>query len=303
MLRRQLTDAKDVIGRIQAAAELAKTAKRANIEAVVEAYAKEGFWGVRMNFAKILGDANTQAAIEGLVRILDIEQDPQVLMWVFDAAGSYRNQEIKEAIGRRLQGNLPYEARRAAFSAMGLQRQNADWDALKAGTRETGFQGIVQRGAFTGLASTRKSKAVDILLEQSQYGMQDNRVRRAIVNALADIGQGLEKARREEVIERLEDLLRDPCWSVSWQAVRGLVTMKAVRAIPAIEAYKNAQSAQLQVFIDKFISRMQDEDRSDGSAVKKQLEDLTEKLRKLEDTVQKLEAKLEPASNGGGGDE
>ncbi len=296
MLRLQLTDAKDVIGRMQAANELAKTAKRANIQAIVDAYSKESFWGVRQEFAKILAKANTEAAIAGLAKLIESEQDPKVIGFVFESAAEYRDERIQEAIGHRLQGVLPYEARRFAYKAMGAQRRRADWDVLIAGTQEPGYKGIAQSGAFVGLASTRKDEAVDLLLEQSVYGSQDNRVRRNIVSALADIGQGLEKAKREEVVECLEDLLRDPCWSVTWQAVRGLLTMKASESIPAMDAYGHSQTHGTKVSVDKFISELRDEDKSDGSAVKKQVEELNEKVRKLEDQLQQIAAKVEPTS-------
>jgi aminopeptidase N len=299
MLRRQLTGAKDVIGRMQAAGELAKTAKRANIEAIVDAYSNESFWGVREEFANTLAKANTEAAIEGLVKLIETEQDPKVVVIVFDAAGGYRDQRILEAIGLRLQGELPYEARRAAFKAMGQQRRKADWDVLLAGSQEYGYKGIAQSGAFAGLASTRREEAVDVLLKEVTYGAQDNRVRVNIVSALADIGQGLEKAKREEVIECLEDLLRDPNWNVTWKAVNGLATMKASESVPAMDAYGRAQSYQMKVWVDKFISSLKDEDKTDGSAVKKQVEDLNEKVRKLEDQLQNIAAKVETASEEG----
>jgi aminopeptidase N len=295
MLRRQLTDAKDVIGRIQAANELAKTTKRGNIEAIVDAYADEPFWGVREAFAKALAKANTEAAIEGIVKIIDLEKDPKVLLPVFEAAGEYRDQRVQEAIGSRLQDELPYEARRAAFKAMGAQRRKADWDALIEGSKEVGYKGIARSGAFVGLAASRRDEAVGLLLEQVAYGAQDNRVRRNIVGGLADIGQGLEKGKREEVVEKLEDLLRDPWESIRWQAVQGLLTMKASESIPAIDAFGRSQSKQTQVFVEKLISKLRDEDKSDGSAVKKQVEELSEKVRKLEDQIQKVAAKVDPA--------
>lgn len=45
LLRHQVREAQDVIGRILAGYELVKTGKRANIEAVIEAYFAEPFWG------------------------------------------------------------------------------------------------------------------------------------------------------------------------------------------------------------------------------------------------------------------
>jgi aminopeptidase N len=295
LLRRQLTDAPDVIGRILAAHELAKTGKRTNIQAIVAAYAKEAFWGVRAQFARALANANTDAAVAGLAEIVATEKDPLAMYLVFDQAAAYRDGRLRDALAGRLQEELPPLAKAAAFRAMGAQRQLADWELLVAGSQQTGHNGVAQSGAFRGLAATRRPEAVDRLMEAAAYGRHSNRVRPAIARALADIGQGLEKATRERAREALEDLLRDPWPNARRAAAYGLVDMKAAEGIPALEAYGRSLTHQDRVRLDQAIGRLRDEDKSDGSAVKKQVEDLNEKVRKLEEQLQKLEARVIPA--------
>jgi hypothetical protein len=55
LLRRQVTDAPDILGRIHAASELVKSGRYTNIEAIVAAYRQETFWGVRCEMARVLG--------------------------------------------------------------------------------------------------------------------------------------------------------------------------------------------------------------------------------------------------------
>ena len=69
--------------------------------------------------------------------------------------------------------------------------------------------------------------------------------------------------------------------------------MKAPQAIAAIEAFGRTLSHQDQVTLEKVVKSLRHEDKADGSALKKQVEDLQEKVRKMEDLLQKLEAKLE----------
>jgi aminopeptidase N len=295
MLRRQLREAKDVIGRIQAAEELAKTGRRANIEAVVQAYREETFWGAREYFVKALGKANTEAAIEGLAGIIAWERDPKVLMSVFEAAAEYRHQSIRDAVDARLKDALPPLARRYAYVAMGAQRQQANWDLLVEGGQQAGYNGIAQGGAFQGIAATRREEAPDLLLEQVSYGRHSNRVRPSITSALGDIGRGLEKASRERVVESLTDLLRDPWEDVRWRAASSLKKMKAVEAIPALESFSESISQQSQFVVEKMVASIREDDKVDGSPLKKQVEDLNEKVRKLEDQLQKLEARVLPA--------
>ena len=292
MLRKQLREAKDVIGRILAAHELAKSGKRANIQAVVDAYAGEPFWGARIEFAKALSKAASETAIAGLAQIVAQEGDAAVLPYVMEAAAEYRDLRIRDAVAGRLSGDLAPYARQKAFQAMGAQRKEADWDVLLQGSQESGYHGIAQSGAFRALAASRRPEATGILLDQVDYGKQSNRVRPAIAGGLGDIGKGLEKAERERVVETLQDLLRDPQMKVQYSAVFGLLEMQAAEAIPALWAYSNGQSEQFKVLIEKFISLLKGQDKSDGSALKKQVEELNKKVRVLADQLQRLEAQL-----------
>ncbi len=296
LLRAQLTDAPDIIGRILAAQELVKTSKHANIQAVVDAYASEPFWGVRNEMAAALAAANHETAVAGLASLVAVEQDPKVMASVFRAAGSYRDGRVLDALLDRLQGGLPYMARQAALEGVGNQRQAAPLDVLLAASEQDGFNGIVQSGALRGLASTRQAEAVDKLLERVPYGATPIRARAAAVVGLGDIGQGQEKARREEIIETLSDLLRDPWYPVHRMAAQSLQKMNAVEAIPALQAYAKRLSFQDQVSIEKLIASMRDADKVDGSALQKQVEDLQEKLRKLQDRVETLAAQAKPGN-------
>lgn len=46
---------------------------------------------------------------------------------------------------------MPYFATQQAYEAMGLQRQLADVEQLRAGTEDEQFGGFAQSGAFVGL--------------------------------------------------------------------------------------------------------------------------------------------------------
>lgn len=294
LLRTQLTDAPDVIGRILAAHELVQTGKRGNIQAVVEAYASEPFWGVRREMASALGEANSETAVAGLARLVAQEQDPMVMAAVFSAAGKFRDKRLRDALVQRLEDGLPYLATQSAYQALGEQRRQAPLDVLLAAGRRDGFNGLAQAGALRGLGKSRQEQALEPLLTAVQYGATSNRARPAAVQALADIGKRQEKAGRERVVETLSDLLRDPWKRVRHASAAALRDIKATEAIPALEAYARGLSHQERVAVEKWINMLRDADKVDGSAVKKQVEDLRETIRKLQDRIETLEAKVEP---------
>ena len=62
-----------------------------------------------------------------------------------------------------------------------------------------------------------------------------------------------------------------------------------------MEAYSKTLSHQDKVEVQKMISGLRNTDKVDGSALKKQVEELRETIRKLENRVDKLAAKSEPA--------
>ena len=143
------------------------------------------------------------------------------------------------------------------------------------------------------LAATRRAEAVDPLLASVAYGATPIRARSAAVTALGDIGKGQEKARREQIVETLSDLLRDPWVGVPAAAAQSLSVMSAVEAIPALKAFAKSLSFQKQIGIEALISDLAEEDKIDGSVLKKQVEDLQEKLRKLENRVETLAAQVD----------
>ncbi len=294
MLRRQLVDAPDVIGRIQAARELVKTGKRNNIQAVVDAFAGEPFWGVRVEIAQALSKANSETAVAGMAQIVAQEQNPMIIADVFRAAGEYRDDRIKDALMARLQQNLPYGATAAAYESLGKQRPEAPLQLLlDASRQEDSFNGVVQSGALRGLASSRHPQAVDPLLERVAFGKTANNARPSAVSALADIGQGQEKMQREQIVERLTDLLRDPWYYVHRAAASGLKQVGEPEAVPALEAYARRLSHQDRVAVEETINALRDRDKTDGSTIKKQVEDLRETIRKLADRVENLTARVE----------
>ncbi len=293
MLRVQLADAPDVIGRIQAAKELVQTGKRSNLQAVVDAYAVEPFWGVRREMAAALAAANHDTAVAGIAQCIATEQDPLVLHALIGEAGQLRDERVRDALLARVETGLPPVALQAAYTALGQQRTAAPFELLAAASEQESYNGNVQRGAFSGLAASRQEAAIDLLLARVPYGATSNYARWGAVYALAEIGKGQEKARRERIVETLSDLLRDPWPRVGRVAAYGLGMLRAPEAIPALEAYARGRSHQERVAVEEIITGLRRDDKVDGSAVKKQVEDLQKQVRTLEDRLEKLSARIE----------
>ncbi len=265
-LRRQLVAAPDVMGRIRAAYELAKTAKRSNIQAVIDAYANESFWGVRREMAHALGSAGSELAIEGLTQWIATENDPMVMRVLFENAGNYRDARLVDALLARVNAGLPEMARGTAFAALGEQRQRAPLDLLIAASNTTSENGIAQQGALRGLAASRQPAAIPALLERLPYGATSQYARTVVPVAIGNIGRGEEKASRATIIDALIDSLRDPSDRVARNAANALATLRASEAIPAIEALARRLDLQQRVVVERTLATLRSTDKVDGSA-------------------------------------
>lgn len=293
-LRRQLTDAADVIGRIQAGKALAAQGALAALRAIEDAYQHEPFWAVRVELADALADAGSDTAVEILARLVESEQDPMVLEPLIRAAAKFRDPRIRRALEARLEAGLRYyRAEMAALEGLGAQREDAPVERLVAAARRDGFGGLVQSGAFRGLAATRRPDAVPVLLDAVQPGATSNRARPAAVTALADLARFQERGVQEKVAARLIDLLRDENARVRGAAVSGLQTLRAREAIGALTAYRAPLARQEQVRIDCAIEAIRKGEEPRVAELEKQLAEVREQLRKMQDSVQKLEARTD----------
>ena len=77
-------------------------------------------------------------------------------------------------------------------------------------------------------------------------------------------------------------MLRHPELRAQYAAAFGLVEMQAIEAIAALEAFSRSQSRQNQVYFEKLANTLKGHDKSHGSALKKQVQDLSEKMRQLD---------------------
>jgi hypothetical protein len=83
---------------------------------------------------------------------------------------------------------------------------------------------------------------------------------------------------------------------VAWSAAQALSTLAAPEAIGALEAYGRRLSAQEGATVARIVAGLRSEDKEDGSALQKQVDDLRDKLRTLEDQLQTATARLDALS-------
>lgn len=284
----QLTQPDDVRGRILAAHALVKTGHPRDTQAVVSAFEAEPFWGVRCEWADALGDAQTEAALSGLLSLAATHRDPLSLAALLRQLGRYRDARIVPCLTARLAEGLPPRAHEAALDALGAQRALAPRETLAAEAQRPGHGGFAQRGALRGLGRTHQREAREPLQAALRPGAVHDLVRVAAAEGLGELIPHLERAEQEPAKDALEDALRDPHPRVRRAAAMALCAAGAGEKSDAISAYARTLPHQDRVGIERSITRL---GKRDPDAASKQLDGLRDKLRALEERLLVLEAR------------
>jgi aminopeptidase N len=282
MLRSQLTGARDVIGRIHAAQELMKTGKRANVEAVVNAMAREPHWAVRCEVAAFFADCNTEATVAALAQWLARETDSRVLHAIALAARPFRDLRIADAVQNRLREKLPPLCRSALIECLGAQREPALMPAIEREFSCLDRYGFVEGACFRALAAYRSDEAVHAALNRIQSGEVSYRALPAAAQALASLYQYATRPLRSRIAGEASAWLRHEFLTIRQGTYRGIGAGNVAEAQHALESLRNALPLQERVEVDAILDKLKKPEDTKVQALEKKLEALQEKFRKLE---------------------
>ncbi len=292
LLGRTLRHGPTVPGRIQAARALARTGGRRSIELLREAYAAETFWGVRIEIARALGAAGSRAAASALASLLAVEEDPRVMRFVTETCGRYRDEGIAQALVEWLaRDDVPYLARRKALESLGRQRGEDHLETLRAAALDRGWWGWVRQGALLGLGQTRTEEARQFLVTRATANTELRQVRLEAIAALAQAALWQDVGGRARTLEVLADLTRDVDYGIRMAALRAMPSLRDGAALGVMEGAMTSLAEQDRPRIRRLARGLRKELADGGSVVglRKQVEDLTERFRKLQHRLEKLE--------------
>jgi aminopeptidase N len=288
LLRRQLAEAGDITGVIQAAHELAKTGKARNIAAIAQAWDNASFWGVRRELAAALASAKTEAALEALLEIAARETDPMALDHVFTKLGTFGDSRVATRLQERVDAGVGPIARRAAYIALG-KVGGADVVEYLGDALRTPQQKWARDGAALGLGHTRTAGAAEHLIEVMGYGDAEHMVRAACAKGLGTLVPSLPEHERSPLVKRLCGLLRDPNNTVRMGAARALGSARAIEAIGDLEAYARTLTAQERTDVEKIVRGLRRSESPKIKGLEDELDSMRALVRKLEERVRQLE--------------
>lgn len=279
-----------LLGRIHAALQLAEKPTEQNVQAIIEQYKAETFWGGRQQMISALAKCQTNLASDAMLDAVIHETNPLVLQHLFGKAKTYKEPAILQGLLTRLRsGQLPYMAARTAWMSVGAFREGAPLDEIAGAARAESFGGLTQWGAIEALGETRHALAAEVLMERSGQGATSPRNRGAAARTLGGLASFFEKRARERVEEHLVALLRDESLTVGKGAVDGLAAMNAIGATAAIQQFLKRLPRQDAVAGQRTLDRLLAPKDEKLKALETELEDLRRLMRGMEDRVNALD--------------
>jgi len=300
LLGRALTDCPHIYGRIHAAEAMAKEGKRSRVEAIEAAYATEPHWGVRVAMSRALGGAGTLAAAQVLGRLLSVETDPRCMEVLTVAAGKLRDAGVAQQLEDWLAvEGRPYWAQGGALRSLGAQRDPAHLPTLLAKADDQGWWGWVRRQAFLGLGQTRSAEAIELLLARVQPENEPAQVRQMAVTGLALAARLADDATRARALDALVARAQDPSNRVRLSTAGALATLGEAGGLSALSSLEKNVPPQDAPTIKRARSRLNKGLATKRAAhLEKQVDELTEKLLKLADRIEHLEATVAVTTEG-----
>ncbi|KAL6074450.1 Peptidase family m1 domain containing protein [Balamuthia mandrillaris] len=283
------------------------------------------FYGVRVQVAKYLAAKNSEDSIEALAALLRNESDPRAFAGLFLAVVHHnlRDERIRQSIlsflseeGEKKKDTHHFKRGRwAALQALGVQGKSEDFALLLEDSfypqqqqqhpHLRPYDSFIRIGALRGLAKLAASTASDEKTKQQVLEALSQRIgasnpddtRPAAIEAFAQAAASQASQQEEKkrmAVEQLIALLRDPLLRVRKAAVTGLVVLKAGpgRAAEAVSAVASEIAEQDLPWLERQVKSLRASSSGGGEEVKdlrKQVEELQARLRKLEGKVEASE--------------
>ncbi len=290
----QLEKDTEAFGRLTAAHALGKLGGNEAVEALEKALKGDAFWAVRAEAASALGVARSGGAEKALLAALPDEKHAKVRRAIAYALGEFRDEAAATALSGLLAGDITDIIEGSAAYALGKTRQATVFDTLKTALERDSFNQAVRSGVFSGLVALKDERAIPVALEWTAYGKPDL-ARYAAIGALGSLGKLVEDKAKEQVIDRLKELLEDKNWRSRITAISAAQTLGDPALIPLLQRKVDQDDDGREVRRSREAIMAIREHSSQNEEVKKLREDLDKvqtENRELRDRLESVEQRL-----------
>ncbi|GCF11831.1 M1 family aminopeptidase [Dictyobacter arantiisoli] len=310
MLRYQLAHDPDILGRIEAAQELAKSGEEESLNALVNALNNDPFRGVRSAAARALseiGNAKAQVALIKALQELDPQKSSKVRSTIALALGHYQapqQAELAQLSSEALRvllskGDVSYLVEASAAEALGQTRTEGVVASLQPLLDRPSWTNYVQRGIFRGLGFTGDESVIDLMARYAGDTHNHPTLRRAALAGLQVVGSQrnlYSEAARERAVTALINTVEHDTWGPARSlAAMALSEFGEKRAIAVLQ---NLAETELDSGVQRnylvAAQTLSTEDKGDAQLkqLRSDLEEMREDNRKLREQLSALEARV-----------
>ena len=291
MLISQLKYDDDVMGRVHAARSLGGKPTKKSTEALTEALANDGFWGVQAEAAGALGKIHSKAALDALLEQANTKH-PKARRALVRALGEFKDGRATATLAAKLQKDKSYYVSAEAALALAKTRGSLAYDVMVEALAQESHNDVIRAYIFNGFCELRDMRALEVLKEWTSYG-KSQQARYSAIAALGRLAhESTEDKDKTETREVLEPCLEGD-FRTAMAAVSGLTALKDIKALPALAKVarsspdsrikKRAKGAIESIRAAQGANKEVKDLRDDYDKLKEDYEKLKERLDKIED--------------------
>ncbi len=226
----QLENDTNVLGKIYAAQELAKTGSKKACDALEKAFIKEKFWGTQSELALSLSTMKTQQAFEALKRCLSKAVHVKSQRAVIEMFGEFKNSQTIETVKQFYADKKSYIVPAEAARTLGKTKDLATIQLIKKFLDLESWNDIIRLSALEGLMQLQDESLLPTIMKYAAKGY-NWRTRATALRVITDIGRG-----NEEVFSLLLESAKDEFTLIKIAAITALGNYGDERAVPILEA-------------------------------------------------------------------
>ncbi|MBF2055885.1 MAG: M1 family metallopeptidase [Cyanobacterium sp. T60_A2020_053] len=295
-LKAQLKFDPDPISRIYSALTLGKKGNLEAVKTLKEAFLTEKFWGVKVEIAKQLGKIKLNQAMEALMEF-STEADHRVRRAVVGALAKHKTEASYQLLRKIAQeGDPSYYIEADAIASLGSlvtgtlsNKQNEVIELLKDILKtRTGLNEIVRGGALNALSKlTTSSEAAHLIAEYTQLGIPQP-LRLTAIRCLGAVAKGQKPEQLTLILEQFEEIMKDTFFLTQMALISGLSQIENSQAIDLLSTLaESSPDGRVVRRAEEAINQVRGKLGKD-----KNLEDLRQKVEKLQEENQDLKSRL-----------
>jgi aminopeptidase N len=280
----QLARSEHVFARLQAVQELAKQKDDAEVAAALKKSAEsDKFWAVRQEAARAIGQLSGDDVRQLLIKLATSDAHVQVRREAVSALQRFAHDDTRATLRMMIAEEKSYKTVGEALrSLVKVDRENCRADLLAALARPS-HRDELFKAAASGLNELKDTEAVarwQAMLGEKLAADQ----RAAVIEALANA-----KSDDLKTLDLLKQQLNHRRPNIRRQTVVFLTELGNPQAVAWLQARRNEEeSPRMVTAIDEAISKLRDKDKK-ADPLKKEINELREKNRQLEERVKKVE--------------